>query len=148
MITKFKIFEKEDQFNNEISFSLDELLEYYTINGDVKRDSIYSFLHSVLKFDNMIMFYCKYCQYYDNGSLNYAHCNNGEKIHKGLIREVSLGFYEYDKKIYLSLTLNNVKYSHEVYTSKPITIYGNIDQAHLNIINEINAKRDSNKYNL
>lgn len=147
MITNFKIFEDT---NKETTFILDDLIDYYTDNkNNIKTAYITSFINGVFKYKVLVKFNCKSCYFYNSeGTLNHAHYSNGRIIHKGLIQGTGIGFYEHEKKIYLSLTLKRIKYSHEVYTSKPITVYGDINPIYLDIINEINAKRDSNKYNL
>lgn len=150
MITNFKIFENDDYNSKESTIILDDLIDYYTDkNNNVKLAYISAFLDNVIKFDVLVKFYCKNCYFYENGVMNYAHCNNtNKKTHKGFIRGSGRG-YNYDKnEIYLSLTLNRIKYSHEVDTSKPMTIYGKIDPIYLKVIDEINMKKDSNKYNL
>jgi hypothetical protein len=71
---------------------------------------------------------------------------HSNKIHKGIIYGYGYVFNGY--KIYLTLHLNRIKYQHEVNTNLPFTIYGEISEHVKNVIDEINMKRNANKYNL
>lgn len=140
MITNFKIFENVDK---ETTFILDDIYEYYTDDKYISKKSyISSFIKNIFKYKTIIQFNCKNCLDYESGVTYHIY---SDKIHKGKILGASSGV---GNKIVLTLYLNRIKYSHEVDTSKPITIYGNIDSIYLTVINEINAKKNANKYNL
>lgn len=142
MITNFKIFENID---NETTFILNDLIDYYTTDDKkIDTDSLKEFISFLFRWP-IVKFYCKHCTDDINGVTHYIH---SKKTHKGKVRGGGYGFNEDNSELYFSLKLNRIKYTHEVDTSKPITIYGNINPIYLNIIDEINAKRDSNKYNL
>lgn len=139
MITNFKIFENVDK---ETTFILNDIYEYYDDKYISKTPYISSFIRNIFKYKTIIKFNCENCLDYKDGIQLYKHSN---KIHKGKILGASSGVGD---KIILTLYLNRIKYSHEVDTSKPITIYGDIDSIYLTVINEINTKKDANKYNL
>lgn len=144
--TNFKMFESEE---NGVTFVIDDLIDYAKERPFLKptKSVIYEFLQKLLLSNNIIVnFYCKHCTKDINGATNYLHSN---KIHKGKIRGFGSGVTtEFENNIYLSIDLKRIKYSHEVDTSQPITIYGKISENLKKIIDEINMKRMSNKYNL
>ena len=70
------------------------------------------------------------------------------KSHKGIVNAIGLGRYDHDNSVYLSLILKRIKYHHEVEVKLPMIIYGNIPDKLEKIIDEINIKKDANKYNL
>ena len=69
------------------------------------------------------------------------------KHHKGLVRGIGYG-YNFDDKIHLTLTLNRIKYNHNVDVNKPIIVYGDIPDDLYKIIDETNMMANSKKYNL
>lgn len=147
MITNFKIFENE---NKSISFISNELVPYYEEITDIVMSpwigqDIGEFLEKLLM-EKIVEFSCLKCLEENKHGWGDTIRWTGKK-HKGLVRGVGYG-YNYDDKIYLTLTLNRVKYSHNVDPNKPITVYGDIPDKLLGIINGTNMLSNMNKYNL
>jgi hypothetical protein len=142
VITKFKLFESEEK---EISFILNDIIDYF----DNRQGYINSFISSLCNNrDIIVKINCKNCTHYNEyGADEYFHSN---KVHKGKINGYGLGSSTDDgkKRLHLTLYLKRIKYKHEVDTSKPITIYGEISPSLQETINNINAKRTSIKYNI
>jgi len=121
---------------------LDDIVDYF----DSHEDSIRNFIFKLFNFNNNIVeFNCNKCTDDINGVTNFIHSN---KHHKGIINGRSYGF-NYDlKHIYLTLRLKRIKFSHIVDTNSQMTIYGNIPGDIKKIINDINIKRQANKFNI
>ena len=140
MITKFKLFENTE---DKITIVLNDIIDYFNSN----EDSIRNFIFKLLDYNNnnIVEFKCRNCSDMINGTTHYMHLN---KNHKGIIRGRGYGFNEEFKYIHLTLTLKRIKYDHEVDTNYPITIYGYIPDDIKKNINDINIKREANKFNI
>jgi hypothetical protein len=108
-------------------------------------DDIKEFLDELL-FKKVIKFECEKCLQLDNryGAETTMHVN---RTHKGLVRGFGYGFDSTDK-IYLTLTLNRIKYKHVVDVNKPITVYGDIPSHLMKIIEATKILADTKKYNI
>ena len=139
MITEFKMFENSD---DKITIILNDVIDYF--NSD--DDSIRNFIFKLLDYNNknIVEFDCKKCTMMINGATNFIHSN---KHHKGIIRGRGYGFNRDFKYIYLTLTLKRIKYDHDVDTDSPTTIYGYVPDGIKKIVNDINIKREANKFN-
>ena len=145
MITNFKIFEDA---NVETIFTVDNLIPYFKDKCELWEypfiiDDISRQLQKMMNLN--VKFYCFRCKKDIDGVTNYFHYH---KEHKGKIRGIGTGTSENRDKIYLSLTLNRIKYNHEVNTSKPITIFGNVPSELKEIIYNSELFADSKKFNL
>jgi len=146
MITKFKIFEDNAV---ETSFTIDNLIPYFKDKCELWEypfilDDIQNLLNrSILGLN--VKFYCLRCTANVDGVRNFYHFN---KEHKGKIRGIGSGTESNRNKIYLTLTLNRIKYTHDVDTSKPITIFGDIPSELKEIIYNSELFSDTKKYNL
>jgi len=150
MITDFKIFENK---NTETTIILNDLVAYYEDKVDLVmlpfiRDDIRDFFNEFLM-NSMISFFCEEC----SGPGGYGwgvQVKHRNKTHKGVVRGYGTGVNTGDvpSTLHLSLNLNRIRHEHLVDTSKPITIYGDLPEDVLEIIDEVNMLSDSKKYNL
>lgn len=139
MITEFKLFENSE---DSVTLVLNDIVDYF----DGADDSIRNFIFKLLPYNNNIIeFDCKRCTKMINGATNYFHMN---KHHKGILNGMSYGFNYDTKKIHLSLDLRRIKYHHELNTDSPMTIYGYIPDEVKKVVNIVNIKRQTNKFNL
>ena len=145
MIIYFKIFENE---NKSISFIPNDLIPYFKDKVEFFMlpwigDKIKEFLNNLL-INRVVEFDCNKCLEFDR---KYYRTTWYNKKHKGLVRGIGYG-YNNEDKIYLTLTLNRIKYDHNVNVNNPITVYGNISDDLLEIIEGANLLSNSKKYNL
>jgi hypothetical protein len=143
MITKFKIFESE---NNEITFIPNDLAEYFEDITDISlfpwiKDDIKKIFEAILV-GNYISFNCFLCA--EDKTKNYLY--RGKK-HKGKVNGYGFG-YNNVNKIYLDLRLSRIRHTHIVDCDKPITISGNIPNKTIDLIEKVNMFKDTKKYNL
>jgi len=146
MITSFKIFE-----NNEIgiSFIPNDLISYFENKVELYLlpfidQEIKEFFNKFLLQSN-IKFSCKVCKKRDmDGTEHILHYN---KEHKG---KVSGYDYIKNKKDSISLSINlyRIRNSHEVDTSKPVTIFGEIPEGVKKTIKDLELYLNIYKYNL
>lgn len=148
MITKFKLFESEEK---ETTFVIDDLISYsesgkWLLNS-FSKGIIYNFISQLFSNITLVKFYCKNLTKKVNGETFYIPSN---KINKGEIEDAKCGinFLENNWKISLSINLKRTQYTHEVDTSQPITIYGEIPIKLKSVIDNINMIRTANKYNI
>lgn len=147
MITQFKIFESE---NNSISFIPNDLIPYYEDNTSIVLSpwigqDIGIFLEKLL-INKIVEFSCVKCLEKNiDGWGEYTTWTG--RNHKGKVRGISYG-YNWNDKINLNLELNRIKYNHNVDANKSITIYGDISDEFIEIINGTNILSASKKYNI
>lgn len=147
MIIDFKIFENE---NKSISFILNDLIPYFEDKVELWMspwigDEIKDFLNNLLM-NRVVKFDCNKCLEFD---IKYDSTTAKwyNKTHKGLVKGIGYG-YNNKNKIYLTLTLNRIKYNHNVNVNNSITVYGDISDDLLEIIEGVNLLSNSKKYNL
>lgn len=136
----------DEESLDQVTFIPNDLIPYFNdkLKGKYIDDAVYDAIHKIIDFSKVVKFECEHC-ITDNelGATTYV---NSNQQHKGKVRGIGLGMD--DNKIYLTLLLNRIKYSHQVNTDKPITVYGNFDKNSKKIINEIIFFNNINKYNL
>jgi len=144
MITQFKIFENDNQYTILV---INDLIDYYTNDKDIVDASlIYDFIEQLMKFKRVIEFQCLHCTQDVNGITNYFHTN---KKHKGKVRGYGYGLQLVDtENVILNVSLDRIKYKHEVDTNKPMIIYGELEEHLKDVIDEINMNNNIEKYNL
>lgn len=150
MITNFKKFETN---NNNISFIPNDLVIYYENKVDLVdlpfiRDYVKKFFQKFLIGCN-IHFYCIECTS-NNKNDWYSSILYNNKEHKGIVKGYGLGINNIKKPatLNLSVTLKNIRHEHLINTYKPITIYSDLPDNILKIIEEINLINNTKKYNL
>ena len=144
MITQFKIFEDN---NIETSFIINDLIPYchdkVELWGYPFVDDNILEIEELFKNFRTVKFDCEHCTTDINGATSYI---NSNKSHKGKVR--GYGFGLSDSRIHLTLTLDRIKYRHNVNTDEPIIIYGEISQKLKDIIDEVNLLSNAKKYNI
>lgn len=136
----------DEESLDQFTFIPNKLIPYFKnkLKGGYYDYVINDFIHRIIVFNNVVEFYCEYCiTDNEHGATTYV---NSKQKHKGKVR--SIGFGNDDDRIYLSLSLNRIKYRHQVDTDKSMTVYGNFDKYSKQIIDEINLLYNINKYNL
>ena len=146
MITKFKTYENE---NKSISFIPNDLIPYFEDKVDLFLvpfigDDINKFLSDLLM-NRMVEFDCKSCMSDEDDVIRTKHF---DRQHKGVVKGVSSGLSWGKENVSLTLTLNRIRYTHNVNTKKPIIVYGDISKDLLEIIEGINILSNTKKYNL
>ena len=126
MITQFKIFENND---TEISFIINDLIPYFQNKVELWElpfidQNILEFLQELFEDKILVKFNCKICTDKLSGVRNYI---ASDKTHKGKVTGFGMGFNHHDE-VFITLNLNNIKYSHIVNTNEPIIIYDEIPQ--------------------
>lgn len=151
MITKFKIFEKKEIDENiKHTFIIDEVAQYYLNKyGDDAEIKMKDFLSSIFDLRNVkVAFECERCTY-DNeyGATSFAHA---QKFHSGVIRGMGYGVEFYDGRLLVNLnvSLERIKYRHEVNTKGLFFIIGKIPQSFEKILDDFELYKNTKKYNL
>lgn len=136
MIKKFNLFE-----SNIIKYEivLDDLIDYAKNDAHI---IIHNFIEDIYLNKNIIEFDCHRCYNIKN------YTKNVHQKHKGVITGIAYNFDEDEKKIFLSVYLNNIEYDHKVNTKKPLIIYGQIPDNVQKILNELEIFNDIKNYNL
>lgn len=133
--------------STETEISIPDVIEYFTKYGKVEKQELQDFILKLFR-SAMVKFKCHNCTYdNEHGATASAHMF---KTHKGKITGYGYGFQdEYgQKKMYLKFYLNRIKYAHEVETSVPIIIYGDLPSGMEKTVDEINMFMNVRKYNL
>lgn len=142
MIKIFKIFENYTQKHDIV---LDDLIDYAKNEPQIIYDFIEDFIEDIYLNKNVIEFHCERC--YEHMEQKTYTINVHQK-HIGIITGIAYNFDEDEKKIFLSVYLNNIEYDHKVNTKKPLIIYGQIPDNVQKILNELEFFNDIKNYNL
>ncbi|MCK9416126.1 hypothetical protein M0Q97_05660 [Candidatus Dojkabacteria bacterium] len=132
------------------TFEESEQKHYVIIDDIVKHNNhseivAYNFITDLMNNKNIIAFNCKNCTTEINGSNTFI---NSHKTHKGIINGFGYGYNEYSNQVNIEIVLKRIKYNHNMDTSLPMCIFGELSKENLKLIKDTNTIIKAKKYNL